>query len=87
MAWEENELTGALSARLKGSVNIEDQQGAWTLWLPAVAFSGNAVISRHQVTTREWWKTCHERFELYVSQLVLDEAGSGDPEVACLSCC
>lgn len=44
--------------------------------------SGNAVIAGHQVTTREWWATCQERFELYVSQFVLDEAGSGDSEAA-----
>ncbi len=42
--------------------------------------SGNAVIAGHQETTREWWATSHERFELYVSQFVLDEAGAGDPE-------
>jgi len=45
-------------------------------------FSGNAVIAGHQETTREWWATCHERFELHVSQFVLDEAGAGDPEAA-----
>ncbi len=44
--------------------------------------SGNAVIAGHQETTREWWATCHERFELHVSQFVLDEAGAGDPEAA-----
>ncbi len=46
--------------------------------------SGNAVIAGHQETTREWWATCRERFELHVSQFVLDEAGGGDPEAACL---
>ncbi len=44
--------------------------------------SGNAAIAGHQETTREWWVTCRERFELHVSQFVLDEAGAGDPEAA-----
>ena len=44
--------------------------------------SGNAVIAGHQETTKEWWATCRERFELHVSQFVLDEAGAGDPEAA-----
>ena len=44
--------------------------------------SGNTVIAGHQETTKEWWATCHERFELHVSQFVLDEAGAGDPEAA-----
>jgi hypothetical protein len=44
--------------------------------------SGNVVIAGHQETTREWWATCQERFELHVSQFVLDEAGAGDPEAA-----
>lgn len=44
--------------------------------------SGNAVIAGHQQTTREWWATCRERFDLHISQFVLDEAGDGDPEAA-----
>lgn len=44
--------------------------------------SGNAVIAGHQQTTREWWATCRERFDLHISQFVLDESGLGDPEAA-----
>lgn len=44
--------------------------------------SGSAVIAGHQQTTREWWVNCRERFDLHISQFVLDEASLGDPEAA-----
>jgi PIN domain len=40
------------------------------------------VIAGHQQTTHEWWDTRHTSYELCVSQLVLDEAGAGDVQVA-----
>jgi predicted nucleic acid-binding protein len=44
--------------------------------------SRDVVILGHQETTREWWATCRERFELYVSALVVNEAAQGDAEAA-----
>jgi predicted nucleic acid-binding protein len=44
--------------------------------------SRDVVVAGHQQTTREWWRTCRERFELVASQLVLGEAAAGDPEAA-----
>ena len=35
-----------------------------------------------QQTTREWWETCRCDHELFTSQIVLDEAGAGDPNSA-----
>lgn len=32
--------------------------------------------------TREWWSAAASRFTLYTSQLVLKEAGAGDPKAA-----
>lgn len=40
--------------------------------------SRDVVIAGHQQVTREWWDTCRQSYELCVSQLVLDEAGTGD---------
>lgn len=39
------------------------------------------VAARQQVT-RDWWCNRAPRFTLYVSQLVLDECGAGDPTAA-----
>ena len=42
----------------------------------------DVVIAGHQQSTRDWWKNAADRFELVASQLVLTEAGAGDPEAA-----
>ena len=44
--------------------------------------SRDIVVAGHQQVTREWWETHAERFEVVASQLVLQEAGTGDPEAA-----
>jgi hypothetical protein len=38
--------------------------------------------STHQQITREWWEKKGNAFQLYISQLVVDEAGAGDPVAA-----
>jgi hypothetical protein len=47
-----------------------------TAWL-----SRDLVTAAHQQLTQDWWKT-RARFDLYVSQIVLDEAASGDAQMA-----
>ncbi len=44
--------------------------------------SRDVVIAGHQQTTHEWWNTRRESYELCISEAVLDEAASGDPEAA-----
>jgi predicted nucleic acid-binding protein len=44
--------------------------------------SPSLVAAAHQQITREWWDQHRPRFEQYVSPMVLDEAGRGDPEAA-----
>ena len=39
------------------------------------------VAARQQITT-EWWSKRRAHFEIFVSQIVLDEAGEGDSEAA-----
>ena len=41
--------------------------------------SRDLVTAAHQQITREWWDTQRYAFDLFVSQMVLDEVGSGDP--------
>ncbi len=43
--------------------------------------SRDLVQAGLQQVTRDWWATRHA-YDLYVSQLVLDEASLGDPEAA-----
>ena len=42
--------------------------------------SRDLILAAHQEVTRQWWEQRRADFEIYVSQLVLDEAGRGDPE-------
>ena len=44
--------------------------------------SRDVVIAGHQQVTHEWWGVRRSDYELCVSQLVLDEAGAGDPQAA-----
>jgi len=44
--------------------------------------SRDVVFAGHQQITQEWWDTRRTNFELCVSQLVVDEAGAGDPQAA-----
>ena len=40
----------------------------------------DVVVAGHQQITRDWRETAWERFELVVSELVRQEAGTGDPD-------
>ena len=44
--------------------------------------SRDLVISAHQQITHDWWDTARHRFDLFVSEAVLDEIRSGDPRYA-----
>lgn len=41
--------------------------------------SRDLVTAAHQQITHEWWDTAGDRFDVYVSQAVLDEIRRGDP--------
>lgn len=40
------------------------------------------IFQARQELTRRWWNSSRDRYDLLVSQLVLDEAAAGDPEAA-----
>ena len=44
--------------------------------------SRNVVLRAHQQITRTWWRTLRSDFDLFITPLVLQEAGDGDPEAA-----
>jgi len=44
--------------------------------------SRDLIVAARQQMTRQWWDGQREKLELYVSQLVLNEAAGGDSEAA-----
>ena len=44
--------------------------------------SPELVMAARQQVTREWWDARRDEFELFISQLVIDEASAGDQEAA-----
>ena len=44
--------------------------------------SRDIIIAAHQELTSEWWENRRRRFDLFVSQLVIQEAKAGDKDVA-----
>lgn len=44
--------------------------------------SRDLITAANQQTTRDWWAFRKAAFEVYISQLVIQEASMGDPEAA-----
>jgi len=44
--------------------------------------SNDVVVAARQAITRHWWRRSRERFEIYVSIFVIDEAAAGDTAAA-----
>jgi hypothetical protein len=44
--------------------------------------SRDLLIAAHQQITRDWWDMRHADFDLFVSELVIEESAAGDPAVA-----
>lgn len=43
--------------------------------------SRDLIVAAHQQLTRDWW-LARDAYSLFVSQVVVEEAGQGDPEAA-----
>ncbi|OHB82197.1 MAG: DNA-binding protein [Planctomycetes bacterium RBG_16_64_10] len=48
----------------------------------ASRLSRDLLTPAHQQLTQQWWETRRPEFDLYVSELVVQEAGGGDPAEA-----
>lgn len=46
--------------------------------------SPQLVMAARREITREWWDNRRQHFELFISQVVVDEASAGDPAAASL---
>ena len=44
--------------------------------------SRDLIVAGHQQITQEWWANRRDKFELFVSQTVLEETAGGDQEAA-----
>ena len=44
--------------------------------------SRDLIMAAHQQITHEWWLNARERFDLYISDAVLNEIRGGDPDAA-----
>jgi predicted nucleic acid-binding protein len=42
----------------------------------------DAIVAVRQQLTRDWWQNQSQRYQLFISQLVLDECGAGDISAA-----
>ena len=40
--------------------------------------SRDLIVAAHQQITQDWWEYNRQKFDLYTSQLVLEEASGGD---------
>src|SRR5438128_1695279 len=58
------------------SVYLETTIPSYLAALP----SRDLIIAAHQQLTHEWWRDAAKRFDLYISEAVLDEIRSGDPD-------
>ena len=63
-----------MKARLYLETTVPSYLTAWP--------SRDLIRASHQQTTREWWQHRRGEFDVFISQLVLDEAAAGDPEAA-----
>jgi hypothetical protein len=63
-----------MKPRVYLETTISSYLTAWT--------SRDLVMAAHQQVTREWWDSRRADFDLFVSQLVLQEAAAGDPDAA-----
>ncbi len=63
---------------MKPSVYIETTIPSYLVARP----SRDVVLAGHQQITHEWWQNSTERYDLFISQYVIDEVSRGEQEMA-----
>ena len=64
---------------MKSKIYVETTVISYLTALP----SADLILAAHQQITRDWWKR-RQRFDLFISQAVLQEVAAGDTEAASL---
>ena len=59
---------------MKPKLYIETTIPSYLVSLP----SRDLIVAGHQQTTRVWWDTRRENFDIFISQFIVDEASGGD---------
>ena len=67
-----------MTSNMKPTVYIETSVVSYLTAWP----SRDMVVAAYQQITRDWWRNARDRFELVASELVVSEAGAGDPDAA-----
>lgn len=44
--------------------------------------TNNIIVRAHQEITKEWWPTAIKRYNVFISDIVIDEVGHGDTIIA-----
>ncbi len=63
---------------MKPSVYVETTVFSYITSRP----SRKSIVAAHQMLSRQWWSTRRHLYNLYISDLVMDEAGKGDRTAA-----
>jgi len=63
---------------IKPAIYIETSVVSYLVARP----SRDLIVAAHQQLTSDWWHHQSKHYDLFISQVVLDEARAGDPEVA-----
>jgi predicted nucleic acid-binding protein len=63
---------------IKLSVYVETSVVSYLVARP----SQNIITAANQLVTQEWWDNHRSKFEVFISQLVIDEASQGNTEEA-----
>jgi hypothetical protein len=63
---------------MKPKVYVETSTISYVVARP----SRDLIIAANQQVTREWWNDHRTQFDLYISQVVINEANEGDKQAA-----
>jgi hypothetical protein len=69
---------GIIPSMSKPSVYLETSLVSYLVAQP----SRDLIVAAHQQLTVDWWQDQRDTYELFISQVVLDEARAGDPQLA-----